>query len=123
MATTDLVLLHNDAHHFNIVWDSAARKVTGVLDFGDARIGDIHREFAPLTQLEPALGEAVATQYAVLSGRRIDLERVVAHTVMRTVFDMVSDVRSGSGAKLDTTRTILRDLAGRHPEVLRDALT
>jgi aminoglycoside phosphotransferase len=82
------MLLHNDLHKFNVAWDAAAGRVNGVFDFGDAVVGDYHREFAPMWQMDISLARRMVDAYVRRTGRAVDLRRVVAHTMLRNVYDL-----------------------------------
>lgn len=58
------VLLHNDLHGENMVYDRATGKITGIFDFSDAGLGDYAIDFARLFSVHPDLALEVISIYA-----------------------------------------------------------
>ena len=106
------VLLHNDLHHNNIAWDSDRSAVNGVFDFGDARVGDVHREFAAMYQADADLGRELAAAYFSRTGRTIFMDRVAVHTVIRCAYDLLTTEFG------QANRERLELLAADHPALL-----
>jgi aminoglycoside phosphotransferase (APT) family kinase protein len=59
-------LLHGDLWYENILVDGAARSVAGVLDFGDAAVGDPAQDFASLLHLGERFTRHVLAAYVEL---------------------------------------------------------
>jgi aminoglycoside phosphotransferase (APT) family kinase protein len=71
--------LHNDLHGDNMAFDARASRLNGVFDFGDAAIGDVHRDFSPLYKVHRGLLEDVVREYGTLSGTNLSLRRIVVY--------------------------------------------
>ena len=65
-----------DAHGWNMAFDHAAGRLAGIFDFGDSGFGPVHREFVPVSFIDPDLTLRAMRSYAALTGRRIDPLRV-----------------------------------------------
>ena len=65
-ANFEPTLIHGDLGGENILFDPAAVKLTGVLDWGYLQISDPALEFAHLFFHEPSLGEPVIKQYGAI---------------------------------------------------------
>lgn len=59
-----LVVLHSDLHCDNILVDPQAKKLSGLIDFSDSRIGFAVIDFANLYRVSPQLAEEAARVYA-----------------------------------------------------------
>ena len=71
------VFLYNDLHTENMAFDATAKKLNGVFDFGDIMIGDVNIDFYPLYKFDPYFMKAVAEKYQELTGRKLNLRRMV----------------------------------------------
>ncbi len=72
----DPVFGYFDAHGWNMAFDREARRLVGLFDFGDAAIGDVHGELAPLHMVSNDLVRRAARRYERTTGRSMDLARV-----------------------------------------------
>jgi hypothetical protein len=65
-----------DGHGWNMAFDHAAERLSGIYDFGDSGFGDLHQEFMHPNWISPDLTERIVTEYETPTGRAIDRERV-----------------------------------------------
>lgn len=84
----ELVFLHNDLHTDNMAFDVNAKKLNGVFDFGDSMIGDVNMDFYPLYKFDPYFMKAVAEKYQELTGRKLNLRRMVIYGRVNELSDL-----------------------------------
>lgn len=84
----ELVFLHNDLHTDNMAFDANAKKLNGVFDFGDSMIGDVNMDFYPLYKFDPYFMKAVAEKYQELTGRKLNLRRMVIYGRVNELSDL-----------------------------------
>ncbi len=84
----DIVFLYNDLHTDNMAFDPVGKKLNGVFDFGDIEVGDINKEFHPLYKFDPGFMKSVALKYQELTGRMLNLRRVVIHARINELSDL-----------------------------------
>jgi hypothetical protein len=65
-----------DGHGWNMAFDAAAARLNGVYDFGDSGFGELHQEFIYSDMIAPDLTARIVGRYEVLTGRRLDRERI-----------------------------------------------
>lgn len=85
---TEYVFLYNDLHTENMAFDPLAKKLNGIFDFGDGMIGDVHMDFNPLYKFNPDLMRATVEKYEEISGRRLNLRRMVIYGRMAELCDL-----------------------------------
>lgn len=68
--------VHHDVHGANVLLDPTSKKVTGVIDFGDLCIGDIHRDFFSMCWVDYAAADGLAHAYERKSGATLDRRRI-----------------------------------------------
>jgi aminoglycoside 2''-phosphotransferase len=76
-ATIDPVLIHGDFGASNVLYDASERTVSGVIDFGSARVGDPAIDIAAATTIHPAIRERLVQVYPADASmlRRADFYR------------------------------------------------
>lgn len=74
---SDDVFGHFDCAGVNMAFDHAAGRLAGVFDFAEATIGDVHKELQNVTKISYACALHVANRYRRLTGRPIDMNRVI----------------------------------------------
>ena len=84
----ELVFLYNDLHTENMAFDATAKKLNGVFDFGDVMIGDMNMDFYPLYKFNPFFMKAVAEKYQELTGRKLNLRRMVIYGRINELSDL-----------------------------------
>ena len=65
-----------DAHGWNMAFDQGAGRLNGIFDFADSGFGPVHREFVPVSFIDPDLTVRAMRAYGEITGRRIDANRV-----------------------------------------------
>lgn len=87
-------LLHGDLHHGNIIINKG--KLSGVVDFGKSKFGDIHRDFSHYARHYPNYLDAIIKSYEkysiyklnkniiLLWGLLTDIEKVIYHAIKLT---------------------------------------
>lgn len=71
-----LFFLHHDLHGDNVLLDPETRQVSGVIDFGDLCVGDLHRDFFSMQWVSLEASELMIRAYGRLSGCRLDRRRI-----------------------------------------------
>ncbi|MBI2639511.1 MAG: aminoglycoside phosphotransferase family protein [Candidatus Sungbacteria bacterium] len=84
----ELVFLYNDLHTENMAFDATAKKLNGVFDFGDIMVGDVNMDFYPLYKFDPYFMKAVAGKYQKLTGRKLNLRRMVIYGRINELSDL-----------------------------------
>lgn len=84
----EFVFLYNDLHTENMAFDATAKKLNGVFDFGDIMIGDVNMDFYPLYKFDPYFMKAVAEKYQELTGRKLNLRRMVIYGRINELSDL-----------------------------------
>jgi len=69
---SSLVLGHFDIHGSNILVDKNAGAITGVIDFGNCKIGDIHQELSVMNLSSPDLAKRMLFAYQKKTGRSLN---------------------------------------------------
>ena len=96
------VLLHNDFSHHNIVFELPSMKAVGVFDFGDAHIGDLHRDL----RFDPGLEcdeNIVVDEYEESGGQRISRARQRAWHAVSALECLIHSLKN-EGADLQAAR-------------------
>lgn len=65
-----------DGHGWNMAFDHDAGRLHGLYDFGDAGVGDLHREFIYSNWISRDLTDRIIDGYERISGKVIDRHRV-----------------------------------------------
>jgi aminoglycoside 2''-phosphotransferase len=103
------VLLHSDLKPEHVLYDSAAHRVAGVLDWGDVSLGDGDFDLAIVAMF---FGEGFLRRLlAHLPGRDADtvLAKTRFFTAVRFLQDAVYDLQLDDGRALDESLVRLRD--------------
>ena len=80
VAPDELALLHNDLIPHNCLADPHTGALTGIVDFGDACIGDRNRDFQYVEGLfGPASLEAAIRRYETITGRSLSRGRIALY--------------------------------------------
>jgi aminoglycoside phosphotransferase (APT) family kinase protein len=96
-APADAALLHGDLHGHNLVWDPPSGALRLVADFESAGVGDPAFDFRYL----PGQAETVdffvevGRSYEQISGRALDLERVMAWHIRTVLGDALWRTEAG----------------------------
>jgi hypothetical protein len=80
--------IYGDLHTENIAFDPVTKQLNGIFDFGDACIGDIHFEFAPIYKFSTELLESTVRKYEVLANIKLSLRKIVLSGRMNELGDL-----------------------------------
>ena len=69
---SSLVLGHFDIHGSNILVDKEAGTVTGIIDFGNCKVGDVHQEFSVMNLSSPDLAKRMLLAYQEKTGSSLN---------------------------------------------------
>lgn len=92
------VVGHFDLHGDNLLFDAAHSALLGVIDFGNARRGDLHQDFAPLYLSSPDLADRVIAAYKVSSKRPVNRVLVQHYVTALYLHLLADDVAEGGAA-------------------------
>jgi aminoglycoside phosphotransferase (APT) family kinase protein len=110
----DSALLHNDLIPHNCLVDPRTGALTGIVDFGDACIGDRHQDFQYLEGLfGPELVEAAIRRYEAIAGRALSRRRIALYHALamlsHVAFAFEDPVARQLEMKLGWIRLLARD--------------
>ncbi len=83
--------LHNDAHHENILIKD--KKISGIIDFGNAEYGEIAKEFSRYIRDFPDYFKYIISSYEAESGHKLSYGRLVSNAFLSGFIDIVEDYR------------------------------
>ena len=101
-----------DAHGWNMAFDHAAGRLNGIFDFADSGFGPVHREFVPVSFIDPDLTVRTMIAYAARTGRRIDANRVHLLTSGMLASELAGAMETGVN-EADTRQALVDWIAGR----------
>ena len=84
-----------DAHGWNMAFDARAQRLGGIFDFADSGIGPVHREFAPVSLIDPDLTARTIRAYERLTGRAVERRRVFLHTAAMRLSELAGEIATG----------------------------
>ncbi len=82
VADANLVFGHFDLHGSNVLVDDDYQTVTGVIDFGNSKVGDVHQELSVMNLSSPDLANRIITAYERHSGRSVNRLLVEHYTTI-----------------------------------------
>ena len=90
-------LVHGDLHGYNQIWDRTTSTLKAVVDFEETGIADPNFDFRYLPGNAQSLDlvRAVMQAYERVSGRRLDIERVMAWHVLTVLGDALWRTEAG----------------------------
>ncbi|MEM8853053.1 MAG: phosphotransferase [Pseudomonadota bacterium] len=101
---------HFDTHGWNMAFDENARVLNGLFDFADSGVGPLHRDLSYTAFISPDLVARVARAYVVITGRRLDMDRIFnEHGVLRLI--ELADATDDPRPFVDALRTWCDDLS------------
>lgn len=104
---SELAVLYSDLHGENIAFDVEQRRVNGVFDFGDVRIGGVYHEFI-LHWFDGKMMQEILREYKRLSGRGVDIEKVRLHSRIRRLNELAMDIGSSDPERFNGAMRELR---------------
>jgi aminoglycoside phosphotransferase (APT) family kinase protein len=90
--------LHNDAHHENILIKD--KKISGIIDFGNAEYGEIAKEFSRYIRDFPNHFQYILSAYEAKSGNKLSYIRLVTGSFINGLIDTVEDYMKGGEARV-----------------------
>jgi len=113
VAPDELALLHNDLIPHNCLVDPRTGALTGVVDFGDACIGDRHQDFQYLEGLfGPELVEAAIRRYEAITGRALSRWRIALYHALAMLSHVAFAFEDPVARQLEMKLGWIRLLAG-----------
>lgn len=102
--------LHNDAHHENIIIKD--KKISGIIDFGNAEYGEIAKEFSRYIRDFPEHFQYIVSAYEKNSGNKLSYKRLVTYSLLSGLIDNVEDYLKGGEDKIkaEASMTIYKKL-------------
>lgn len=89
--------LHNDAHHENVLIKD--KKISGIIDFGNAEYGEISKEFSRYIRDFPAHFQHIISSYEEKSGNKLSYKRLVTCSLINGLIDNVEGYLKGGESK------------------------
>lgn len=72
--------VHNDAHHENVLIKD--KKISGIIDFGDAEWGEVAKEFSRYIRDWPDHFHHIVSAYEKSSGHKLSFERLMSNAFL-----------------------------------------
>jgi aminoglycoside phosphotransferase (APT) family kinase protein len=96
--------LHNDSHHENIIIKD--RKISGIIDFGNAEHGEIAKEFSRYIRDYPDYFGYIVSAYEEESGNNLSQGRLVSNALLSGFIDIVDNYRKGGDNRIKAEKAI-----------------
>jgi aminoglycoside phosphotransferase (APT) family kinase protein len=95
LSKQELVFIQNDLQFHNLLADPITKKITGVIDWTDACIGPVEREFSLWEWGHDNGLDEVAKRYERKTGNKVDLHLAKLFKHVEELGDYVEQVKSG----------------------------
>ncbi len=79
-----------DGHGWNMAFDHASGRLTGVYDFADSGFGALHQEFIYSNFIAPDLTARIVAEYEILTGRKLDRRRIALLTGVHRLSELAA---------------------------------
>lgn len=79
-----------DGHGWNMAFDHATGRLSGVYDFADSGFGPLHQDFIYSNFISPDLTVRIVTGYERLTGRRLDRARIRLLTGVHRLWELAA---------------------------------
>lgn len=89
--------IHNDAHHENVLIKD--RKISGIIDFGNAEYGEVTKEFSRYIRDFPEYFTYIVSAYEKESGHRLSYKHLVSNALLSGFIDIVEEYRKGGNRR------------------------
>lgn len=96
--------IHNDAHHENIIIKD--KKVSGIIDFGNAEYGETAKEFSRYIRDFPHHFEYIVSSYEKVSGNRLSRKRLVSNACVSGFIDIVESYKAGGERRIQAEKML-----------------
>ena len=73
----DFCLLHNDINEGNFLIDIKTKKINGIIDFSNTKIGNFNEEFARLSSFDFRLVSSIINKYQKITKRKVNLKYAI----------------------------------------------
>jgi aminoglycoside phosphotransferase (APT) family kinase protein len=95
MSSIHYVVIHNDLQFHNIMASPETRRITGLIDWTDACVGPLAREFAIGEWMKHGLLEEVVELYEQDTGLKVDIEQARMWRSLEELGDYVESTETG----------------------------
>ena len=96
--------IHNDPHHENILVKD--KKISGIIDFGDAEYGDVTKEFSRYIRDYPDYFEYIVSAYEEKSGNKLSRSHLISNALVCGFNEIVEDYNKGGEDKIKALKCI-----------------
>lgn len=96
--------IHNDGHPENILIKD--KKISGIIDFGDAEYGEVAKEFSRYIRDIPDYFEYIISSYEENSGNKLSRKRIVSNSLISGFPEIVEDYKKGGEGQLKAEKKI-----------------
>lgn len=79
---SNIVFGHFDLHGGNLLFDKEHASITGVIDFGNCKFGDLHQDLSTMNLSSPDLAARIIDQYEQLTNRKVNRVLVQHYTTV-----------------------------------------
>lgn len=104
------VFIHNDLQFHNILADPHTKRISGVIDWTDACVGPLAREFAIGEWMKPGLLEEVASLYEAKTGFKVDCDEARMWRSLEELGDFVESTEAGDLEDVQETLGRVRNM-------------
>jgi hypothetical protein len=98
--------IHNDSHHENIIIKD--KKISGIIDFGDAMYGEVAKEFSRYIRDFPDYFEYIVLSYEEASGNKLSRARLVSNALVSGFIDIVENYQKGGDNRTQAENAIVK---------------
>ena len=88
-----------DAHGWNMAFDPRRQRLNGIFDFADSGFGPPHREFAPVSLIDPDLTARTIRSYERGTGRDLDRRRIFLMTAAMRLSELAGEIETGGNVE------------------------
>ncbi len=96
--------IHNDSHPDNIIIKD--KKISGIIDFGDAEYGEVSKEFSRYFRDLPDYVEYIISSYEEISGNTLSRKRIISNAFISGLPEIVDDYRKGSDDRIRAEKSV-----------------
>jgi Ser/Thr protein kinase RdoA (MazF antagonist) len=96
--------IHNDSHHENILIKE--KKISGIIDFGNAEYGEIAKEFSRYIRDYPDYFQYIVSAYEEKSGNKLSYERLISNALLSGFVDIVENYNKGGVDRIKAKESI-----------------
>lgn len=97
--------LHNDGHRENVLIKD--KKISGIIDYGNAEYGEIAKEFAHYVREFPNHFQYIVSAYEERSGNKLSMKRLISYSYLSSLNDFVQEYIKGGEPRSNTEKSIV----------------